>query len=181
MSTKTALQLAAAAVLAVLLGVLAGCTSKATSPAAASSAGAAASSAAAAASALKTSAAGKNAEAEAAQLADACKAQLGSQGYNAMAPGVPGAKAARKAFYGCEKIPRAKVFAWGLCLVRAYTSAPAKGPQGSAAEQARQLALTEGAGTCTATAKGIKLGSPAGIPSPGTANIPGTSPSASPS
>lgn len=154
-SRATALLLAASAAVALLA---AGCNKTASgSSAAGQTAAAVASSGRAAASQYANGQAGQDAKAEARQLADACKAKLGAQGYNAMAPGVPGAKTARHAYWECEKIPQPKVVSWLACLARAYTSAPPKGPQGSAAETARQDAITVGAGKCTATARGITL------------------------
>jgi hypothetical protein len=159
---------AAAALLLAAALALAGCGPKAGgAPAGTASPGAAASSAAAAASQFATSAAGQEAKKEAAALAAACKDKLGPQGYGAMAPLVPGARQARKDFIKCEEVPRPKVASWLACLAGVYTHAPAKGPQGSPAETRRQTAIEDGAGQCTATAKGIKLGtaSPAASPS----------------
>ena len=109
------------------------------------------SAAAASARAEASSSAGQAAKAQAISIADDCKP---AGGFDTLEPGVPGAAAARKTFEGCEKIPESKVFGLGVCLARAYSHAPAKGAQGSAAETARQGYLADAEGACVQTAKG---------------------------
>jgi hypothetical protein len=111
----------------------------------------AASSASARAHAEATSSGGQAAKKQAAALADACRP---AGGWNDMYPGVPGAKAARKAFIKCEKIPRTKVFAWGVCLGKAYSHAPKGGAPGTPPEDARQSFLAAAFGVCTKAARG---------------------------
>jgi hypothetical protein len=139
----------------------------------ASSADAAASSA----RALASSSAGAAAKTQAEAVADDCKP---AAGFDALEPGVPGAAAARKTFDKCEKIPEAAVFNLGVCLVRAYTHAPAKGTQGSAAETARQTYLATAEGGCVQTAKGHKpAAAPTATPTTSKAAHPSPSPSGS--
>lgn len=115
--------------------------------------GASTSGAAASARAEASSSAGQAAKTQASALAAACKP---AGGFNALEPGVPGAAAARKTFETCEKIPEDKVFSLGVCLVTAYSRAPARGPSGSAAETARQTDLADADGACVQVAKGLQ-------------------------
>jgi hypothetical protein len=151
--TRARLVFAALIGVAVALAALAGCKS---SGAAAGSGGspsvaAAASSARAAERAEATSSGGQAVKKTATQIADACKP---ARGWQAMYPGVPGARGARKAFIACEKIPRGQAFAWGLCIGKGYAHAPKGGPAGTPPENARQTFLAKAIGSCTKTARG---------------------------
>jgi hypothetical protein len=136
-------------------------------------AGASASAAGASARAEVSSSAGQAAKTQAEAIADDCK-PAGTAGFNALEPGVPGAAAARKTFESCEKIPKAKVFALGICLGKAYSHAPAKGASGSAAEIARQAYLAGAEGACVQAAKGRKS-APASVPTAAKAATPSAS------
>lgn len=141
--------LLAAAVIVALAGaaviLLAGCGGRHHGPAAA-----AASSGRAAAHAEVTSAGGLAAQRAAARIAGQCKPP---GGWNDLYPGVTGAAPARAAFIRCEKIPRGQVFAWGICIGKAYSRAPAGGDSGTAAEDKRQTYLAGRFGTCTEAAR----------------------------
>lgn len=138
--------------------------------------GASASAAGASARAEVSSSAGQAAKSQALAVADDCK-PAGAGGFNALEPGVPGASAARKTFEKCEKIPKSALFTLGICLTKAYSHAPAKGAQGSAAETARQAYLADAEGACVQTAKGHPAATATATTTPTASKAP--SPSAS--
>jgi len=130
-------------------------------PAATGAAASSASAAAASARAIASSSAGAAAKSQAVGLADDCKP---AGGFDVLEPGVPGADAARKTFESCESIPKSKLFALGLCLVRAYSHAPAKAAEGTPEETTRQAYLADDDGACVQTAKGHKPVTPPSTP-----------------